>query len=112
MKPPEQLLSQHFRIALTRLKLMGVRIESSHTAPGFPDWVVFKDGQTYYFELKAGSPLTKAQIVFHKQLLARGIFVNVLTRIHNTVMMNGMEYSRLEQAIQAAIAGTTYVKHT
>jgi len=105
MKPPEHRLSQHFRIALTRLKLMGVRIESSHTAPGFPDWVVFADGKTHYFELKAGSCMTKAQIVFHKKLIAVGIKIHVLTKLANRVSIGDMEYSRLEDAIKAAISG-------
>lgn len=105
MKPPELRLSQHFRIALTRLKLLGVRIESSHTAPGFPDWIVFANGQTHYFELKAGSCLTKAQIVFHKRLFNLGIKIHVLTKIANAVSIGDMKYSRLEEAIQAAISG-------
>lgn len=105
MKPPELRLSRHFNIALKRLKLQGYRVESSHTAPGFPDWVVFADGRTHYFELKAGSPLTKAQIVFHRKALEVGIKIHVLTKIANAVSIGSMNFSRLEEAIKAAISG-------
>lgn len=91
--PPELAFSRAVSKALKDPEILGklfaFRIESSCTCPGIPDWcVIFPGGQTLMVELKAGSRLTPAQVVIHRQLLALDIPTIVLTKLKTGFTMS------------------------
>lgn len=106
-KTPEARFSDEFRAAIKRLRgVLGFRIESSHTAPGFPDWIVFTFETIRLIELKVeGGSLTTAQKVLHAQLASLKIPVYLLTKTNNGVRLNSTEFNRLDDALAAILKG-------
>lgn len=105
--PPEARFSQDVKAALKRFKgVLGFRVESSHTAPGFPDWVFFAYGVIRLVELKVeGGSLTTAQKVLHAQLASLKIPVYLLTKGKNTVIVNSQEFNKLDEALAFILRG-------
>ncbi|HWT40367.1 MAG TPA: VRR-NUC domain-containing protein [Dongiaceae bacterium] len=104
---PEARFSDEVRAALKRMRgVLGFRIESSHTAPGFPDWVIFTWEAIRLVELKVeGGTLTTAQKVLHAQLASLKIPVYLLTKAKNGVRVNHTEFNKLEAALAAILKG-------
>lgn len=99
--PPEARFSAEVKAALKKFRgVLAFRIESSHTAPGFPDWIVFSYGRVILIELKvAGGKLTTAQKVLHSQLSALKIPLYLLTKTANNVLIGSMEFNSLHAAL-------------
>lgn len=99
MTPEQKLDREVGQIIKKTSGAFSVRIESSHTAPGFPDRIIFANGRIILLELKAGSPLTKAQIVFHRTLSNLNVPIYTLKKQQNNVIMNDVKYASVSEAL-------------
>lgn len=104
---PEARFSAEVRAALKKMRgVLAFRMETSHTAPGFPDWIVFAWETIKLIELKVeGGKLTPAQAVLHSQLASLKIPVYLLTKGKNSVMVNSIKFNKLPDALAAIVKG-------
>lgn len=81
-----------------------VRIESSHTIPGFPDWQLFlESGKTALVELKDyPNTVSIGQLAVHNRLRKLGHSVFVLTQYPASYVVLGHE-NRTCQTLKEAV---------
>jgi hypothetical protein len=96
---PEAKLSKEFGKELKKHDCFGFRIETSHLQPGIPDWCILLPGRAVFVELKAGSSLTKAQVIVHQYFKKLNIPIFILTRTKNSVIIDNIEFKTFEEAV-------------
>jgi hypothetical protein len=59
--------------------LGGLSFKLAPLHAGNPDRIVILDGTVYLVELKEGTPLSPAQVLWHRRAAERGVRVHVVT---------------------------------
>jgi hypothetical protein len=77
---PEARFSAEFAKALKKAGIVGYRLETSHTFPGCPDWLLLLPNRVVFIELKAGSSIRPAQAIVHQLMRKLKIEIYVLTK--------------------------------
>lgn len=101
---PEQKLDIEVGVFLRSVPhCYSYRIESSHTAPGFPDRVIFWRGKVILLELKAGTKLTPCQKVFHRIAEDVKIHIYILEKSRNNVILDGVKFPTVHDALRVLL---------
>lgn len=104
MRYCEKYFSDQVRDALRKMDIFAFRVETSHTCPGHPDWVLWLPGRIVYMELKVdGGRLTKAQRILHQTMQGLGLELYVLTKTQYGVMVNDEEPVPLVEALRNVV---------
>lgn len=92
---PEAYFSEQLRTAFKPYmykQVIAFRIETSHTFPGCPDWIVlFKGGNYLFLELKAyDNGLTRAQKIVLPAMERLGIPIKLLTKKRRHIIITSV----------------------